>query len=63
MSRKRKILLFVTVGIIAICYAFAFYSIVNHTATPQKNIPVKTGYREFDDIANEVENSLSNENK
>jgi hypothetical protein len=31
MSSKRKLLLSVTIGIIVACYAFAFYSIINHS--------------------------------
>jgi len=37
MSSKRKVLLGVTILIIAACYGFVFYSIINHSDTPKQS--------------------------
>lgn len=61
MSKKRKILLFSTIGIIVVCYGITFIAILNHSDEPRtKNIKKieNTNNREFNKIANEVEESL-----
>ena len=61
MSKKRKILLFSTIGIIVVCYGITFIAILNHSDEPMtKNIKKieNTNNREFNKIANEVEESL-----
>ena len=65
MSKKRKILLLFTIGIIIICYGIAFVAIINHEdqhIKTESSKPVKTGYKEFDRIANEVEEYLKENN-
>ena len=56
MSKKRKILLFSTIGIIVVCYGITFIAILNHSDEPRtKNIKKieNTNNREFNKIANE----------
>ena len=61
MSKKRKILLYCTIGVIVACYGITFLAILNHS-DKQRSIqikkPEKTNNSEFNKIADEVEERL-----
>lgn len=61
MSSKRKILLGVTILIIAVCYGFSFYSIINHSDTPDRTQNISENQDKYPEY--ETNTSLKNGNK
>lgn len=62
MSNKRKILLYITIGIIVSCFVWTFYSIINHSDIPQKQRTEKTIYQELDAVKTSTVNDNSDNN-